>query len=207
MANVKFNKVGLLALQKKLAMFQKYLPTLQLKKILLQKEVNSASEEIERSYKRFFQERQLVGKHSKILSDPKFVGCEGYFNIKEVVTTFENIAGVNVPVMQNVMFKEFDVDLAIQPIWLSGMIAMIRSLKKSRQKVYIAIEREKILKKELRTVSIRVNLFEKRLIPETEKYINAIKIFLGDQDVQSIVQAKAAKRIASSQRIDEGTLA
>ncbi|HEY5259666.1 MAG TPA: V-type ATP synthase subunit D, partial [Rhabdochlamydiaceae bacterium] len=48
--------------------------------------------------------------------------------------------------------------------------------------------------KELRDVSIRVNLFEKILIPRAQGNIRKIKIFLGDQQLAAVCQAKVAKQ-------------
>jgi len=42
-------------------------------------------------------------------------------------------------------------------------------------------------------VAIRVNLFEKILIPRASKNIKKIKVFLGDQQLTAVSQAKAAK--------------
>ena len=54
--------------------------------------------------------------------------------------------------------------------------------------------KKKLLEKELNEVSIRVNLFEKIMIPRTEKNIKKIRIFLGDQQLSAVSQAKASKR-------------
>lgn len=42
-------------------------------------------------------------------------------------------------------------------------------------------------------VSIRLNLFEKILIPRTKKNIKKIEVFLGDQELAAVAQAKVAK--------------
>ena len=50
------------------------------------------------------------------------------------------------------------------------------------------------LAKELREVSIRVNLFEKIMIPRAKENIKRIKIFLGDQQLAAVSQAKESKK-------------
>jgi len=57
------------------------------------------------------------------------------------------------------------------------------------------VAREKVarLEAELREVSIRVNLFEKVMIPRTMANIKKIKVFLGDQQLAAVAQAKMAK--------------
>ena len=54
-------------------------------------------------------------------------------------------------------------------------------------------ERLDLLCEELRQTSIKVNLFEKRMIPQCKENIRKIKIFLGDQEVAAICNAKIAK--------------
>ena len=56
------------------------------------------------------------------------------------------------------------------------------------------MEKKRLLEQELREVSIRVNLFEKIMIPRTLQNIKKIKVFLGDQQLAAISQAKVAKR-------------
>ncbi|EKE22261.1 MAG: hypothetical protein ACD_7C00009G0002, partial [uncultured bacterium] len=62
-----------------------------------------------------------------------------------------------------------------------------------KEKINVEEEKKRSLEKELKDVSIRVNLFEKILIPRTLKNIKKIKIFLGDQELAAISQAKIAK--------------
>ncbi len=56
------------------------------------------------------------------------------------------------------------------------------------------MEKKRALQKELRDVSIRVNLFEKILIPRSQDNISKIRIFLGDQQLAAVAQAKVAKQ-------------
>jgi len=64
---------------------------------------------------------------------------------------------------------------------------------KGKVQVLIAEEKKQALEKELREVSIRVNLFEKILIPRAIDNIKKIKVFLGDQQLGAVSQAKVAK--------------
>ena len=50
------------------------------------------------------------------------------------------------------------------------------------------------MKKELRTTSQRVNLFEKIKIPECKENIREIKIFLGDEQTAAVARGKLAKK-------------
>lgn len=71
---------------------------------------------------------------------------------------------------------------------------LLRELATAKEKANIAEEKKRALEKELREVSIRVNLFEKVLIPRAMENIKKIRIFLGDQQLAGVAQAKVAKR-------------
>jgi V/A-type H+-transporting ATPase subunit D len=70
----------------------------------------------------------------------------------------------------------------------------VRKLVEDSIRIEIAKEKKAALEKELREVSIRVNLFEKVLIPRALKNIKKIKVFLGDQELAAVSQGKVAKR-------------
>ena len=55
-------------------------------------------------------------------------------------------------------------------------------------------ERIKLLEKELRTTTQRVNLFEKVKIPEAKENIRKIGIYLQDQQTSAVVRGKIAKK-------------
>ena len=55
-------------------------------------------------------------------------------------------------------------------------------------------EQVRLLSKELRTTTQRVNLFEKVKIPETKANIKRIGIFLGDEQVNAVVRSKISKK-------------
>ena len=80
------------------------------------------------------------------------------------------------------------------PVWIDSAIIGLRELITVREKIRVAEEKKAALEKELRDVSIRVNLFEKILIPRAQGNIRKIKIFLGDQQLAAVCQAKVAKQ-------------
>lgn len=193
MAQVKLTKVELVGLQNRLKLFQKYLPTLQLKKMLLQIEVNKAKDMILQLQTHYDTEKSVAQHHAKLLTDTSISDFIESLSIEKVDVKFDNIAGIDIPVLQNVVFRNPQNPLLFQPLWVDDAILIYRQLKTSYQKILIAVEKKEILEKELRVVSIRVNLFEKRLIPELEQDINKIKVFLGDQELQAVAQAKVSK--------------
>ena len=193
MAEIKLTKNELRNQQLRLAQLQKYLPTLQLKKAMLQLEVQEARQEIAREEKKYQQEREKINSYAALLTDKIALDPQKVMQVKEIKRRYENIAGVEVPYFESVEFISFDYNLFDTPPWVDGVILGLRGLGTAKVKTEIAYEKKIALEKELREVSIRVNLFEKILIPRALKNIKKIKVFLGDQQLAAVSQAKVAK--------------
>lgn len=194
MAQIKLTKTELRLEQVKLAQLQKYLPTLQLKKALLQIEVNQTSLEIEQLDAQFCKEEVALENVSALFSERNSSSFFSSVDIVEVKITHENIAGVDIPVFQEVVFQDVGYSLFDTPFWYDSAMESLRRLLSIKENIRVVKEKKKALEKELRDVSIRVNLFEKIMIPRANENIKRIKIFLGDQQLASISQAKVAKK-------------
>lgn len=194
MAEVKLTKTELRTQQVKLDRLQKYLPTLQLKKAMLQVEVNQAQSEIELLIVEFGTSQERVGKYSALLTERSATDLFSAVKIHQVETTHENVAGVEIPNFERVVFEPSTYSLFDTPIWFESAILGIKELVIIREKIRVVEEKKRALEKELREVSIRVNLFEKILIPRAQENIKKIKIFLGDQQLAAVSQAKVAKK-------------
>lgn len=193
MAEIKLTKNELRAQQKKLLQLQKYLPTLQLKKALLQVEVNEARGEIEKFNVQYRTARSFVEDFSALFSDRESIDLRDAAHIVEVKKHYENIAGVEVPYYEGIIFTEFSYALFEAPPWVDAAVIGLRRVAELHAQVLVAEEKKTALEKELREVSIRVNLFEKILIPRSLANIKKIKVFLGDQQLAAVSQAKVAK--------------
>jgi len=193
-AEVKFTKTELRSQQLKLDRLRKYLPTLQLKKAMLQMEVNLAQVEIEELNSLFAGSQEKVGKYSSLLTERSATDLFSAVTVARVETAHENIAGVDIPIFEKVVFDPATYSLFGTPLWFESAIGGIQELITVREKIRIAQEKKRALEKELREVSIRVNLFEKILIPRAIENIKKIKIFLGDQQLAAVSQAKVAKK-------------
>jgi len=128
----------------------------------------------------------------RLLSEPT-VDIEDYLQIEQVRTKKDNIAGVEVPEFDEVVYKDFLYSLFATPPWLDKAVAVLRRLVALREELKVLLTKETLLKEELRTTTQRVNLFEKKLIPELRENIRKIKIFLGDEETAAVGRAKLAK--------------
>jgi V/A-type H+-transporting ATPase subunit D len=122
-----------------------------------------------------------------------FPSIEQAVEIQEIKQSSENIAGVEIPVYEGVLFQELKYHLFDSPPWVEGAVDGVHKLIESECHLKIEMEKLRLLQKELREVSIRVNLFEKILIPKSLINIKKIKVFLGDQQLAAVAQAKVAK--------------
>lgn len=193
MADVKLTKNELRHQQMQLAQLEKYLPTLQLKKAMLQTEVNEVRHDIQRLEKELDLKRQQVEAFSGLLATKTTIDPLQAVKIKQVHKHYENIAGVEVPYFDGVDFEDFTYSLFETAPWVDAAVVELRHLATMREHIYVAYEQRQALEKEWREVSIRVNLFEKVLIPRAIENIRTIKVFLGDLQLAAVSRAKVAK--------------
>lgn len=194
MAQIKYTKTELRQQQVRLTQLERYLPTLQLKKAMLQSEINGVSAELQNLRVQFENYENKVKSYQSLLTSDNaeylFQAC----TIKEIKKRYENIAGVEIPVFEEMIFDPPSYFLYDTPFWLESGIYGVQHLLETKEKMLVLQEKKFLLEKELREVSIRVNLFEKIMIPRTQENIKKIKIFLGDQQLAAVSQAKASKR-------------
>ena len=181
-----------------LKQFQRYLPTLQLKKSQLQSVIRSVEAEMEEMKRK--QEEAISGLDSWIavygenalFSLDKSI--DTLIKVKEVRRKFTNVAGVTVPVFDSLSFEDIRYSLDEYPLWVDGALLSLRDIAKYDALLSTLREEKELLEKELRTTSQRVNLFEKVRIPEAKENIRVIGIYLQDQQTQAVVRGKIAKK-------------
>ena len=200
MAEIKLTKNELRNQQNRLMQLEKYLPTLQLKKAMLQAEVFEVRLEIQQLQEEFNQQYKKVSQDASLLSARSSVDPEEMVQVERVEKRYENIAGVEVPYFEGVVYVPLNYSLFDTPPWLDSMISELQATRSAEEKVHVSEEKKTALEKELREVSIRVNLFEKILIPRALRNIKKIKVFLGDQELAAVSQAKVAKRKIESHK-------
>lgn len=200
MAEIKLTKNELRFQQTRLNQLQKYLPTLQLKKAMLQTEVNEARIEIAACEEAFRKSQSHVDSYSALVTENLSINIADSANILKIHRRYENIAGVEVPYFEGIDFGEFTYSLFDTPPWVDIVTKGLRDLAVAQVRIHIAEEKAQALEKELRAVAIRVNLFEKILIPRALGNIKKIKVFLGDQQLAAVSQAKVAKAKIEEQK-------
>ena len=193
MAKIKLTKNELKKQKDSLKMYQRYLPTLMLKKQQLQAEIRTTEIRL----------RELKDEKDRI--DEIFkswiavFGEKGIFSldilkITQIRTAQGNIAGVAIPIFEGADFEIFPYDLARLPLWLDTAVEKLKQVILLDLEAQIVEEQRLRLSHELRITTQRVNLFEKIKIPETRGNIKKIQVYLGDQQTAAVVRGKIAKR-------------
>ena len=192
---VKLTKNELKAQKDALKRFERYLPTLQLKKQQLQSVMLQLSAQLEALEARrsaainglddwvaVFSENRTMERKLQDLVEPESVICGE-----------ENIAGVIVPVFRALQFREIDYDPGDYPLWVDTAVVKLQEIAGLDAEAKTLRRRAELLEQELRVTSQRVNLFEKVKIPEAKENIRVISIYLGDQQTAAVVRGKIAK--------------
>jgi len=193
MPKVKLTKGELKRQRDGLRQFERFLPTLQLKKQQLQMEILFHYGLLEKTKHEEELKRKSFESWLSLLAEPG-VDISKLLVIQEVRRTFRNIAGIDIPVFESCEFKEIEYDLFATPLWVDYAIGAFAELISIRSLVKTIEESILILKQELRITTQRVNLFEKVKIPESLEAIRLIKIYIGDQMANAVGRSKIAKR-------------
>ncbi|UEQ06754.1 V-type ATP synthase subunit D [Borrelia hermsii] len=191
MPKVKLTKNELKKQKDSLKMFSRYLPTLQLKKQQLHLEIRK----IDALKKNRKLEQDKLKRDIKAwisLFGERFA-FQDWIQIRRVVRSFANIAGITIPVFDSVEYEDIKHDLLLTPYWVDKGIEAIKRVIQVKAEIEVLNEQTRLLETELNTTSQRVNLFEKVMIPAAKINIKKINVYLGDQQTAAVVRGKMAK--------------
>ena len=195
---VKLTKNELKVQKDRLKQFQRYLPTLQLKKQQLQSVVMHITAQLEQVE----QQRRAsveglddwVAVFAENDSFPEGKRLESLIRPSHVVCGEENIAGVTVPVFRELSFEDIRYDVEEYPLWVDTAAVRLREIARLDALAETLRRQVELLERELRTTAQRVKRFEKVKIPEAKENIRVIGIYLGDQQTSAVVRGKIAKK-------------
>ena len=198
MAKAKLTKNELKRQKDRLKRFTRYLPTLELKKRQLIQEIGKIQYVIDGLWGDMDQLAAEVHQWVDVFAEE--VDWQQLFGIKEVVVARGNIAGIDIPIFQDVVFEDFPYDLLQTPLWVDAGIEVCKQQSRSRAELQIAEKQREILRAELRITIQRIKLFEEVKIPQARESIRTIQIFLGDQQTAEMVRGKIAKAKLAKKR-------
>lgn len=193
MAQLTLSKSTYLKEARKLANYKRYLPSLDLKRQQLMLEKNKArirllevEEELQKLLDSSAHQLQMLGNEEIQFADLVVV--------EEVDIAQQNLMGVNLPKLNTVHFKELDHGYLTQPHWVDLLVKRLRRAAELRLSQQIHQQRLQVLTLAVRKATQRVNLVAKVLIPETQRNMRKISIFLADNERAAVVRSKLAKK-------------
>lgn len=185
-----YNKTALQSLNKQLDIRLRALPTLKNKEAALRLEVKNAKN------KMLVLKKEL---NNKIESRDNSVGLWNEYilellAISDVETRSKKIAGVKIPVMEKVVFKEKEFSLFDKPKWFPEGISFMKEIAEIITEQKFFTRKMELLDHARRKTTQKVNLYEKVQIPGYEDAIRKIKRFLEDEENLSMSAQKIVKK-------------
>ena len=198
MAKIRLTKNELRKQKDELKRYQRYLPTLVLKKQQLQMEILKLHRAMEEIKKEKAYIKAQIYKWADVFTEN--VGIEKLIGLEEIRTTTGNIAGADIPVFEKVIFEEKKYDLFGTPLWVDYGIEALKQVMTLNARAVVLERQDVLVREELRITTQRVNLFEKVMIPRARENIKKIQIYLGDLSTAAVVTGKIAKEKIQKKR-------
>jgi len=199
MAKLKLSKHELSEQQKQLKLYQRLLPSLDLKRRQLAMEVKKAQEEHTALQAAVNALETQIGEELPMLADKEF-RLAGLVHLQSYNVIEQNMVGVKLPFLDSVECAVADYSRLSTPPWVDALVQRLKDATEQRLRAEIAAERLRILEIAVRRITQRVNLFEKILIPTAKQNIQKIRIYLGDAERASVIISKLAKKKQQQQR-------
>jgi V/A-type H+/Na+-transporting ATPase subunit D len=208
MAKLSLTKSGLQKQRNELKLYQKLLPSLELKRMQLTAELNKARDQFTQIQRAAEELQTLIARELPMVADQE-INLSGLIKITQISLGKENVVGVKLPVLENIDFEVFPYSMLARPHWVDTLADKLQETARARIEVQVAEARVHELEHAVRRITQRVNLFEKILIPTAKKNIQRIQIFLGDAERSAVVRSKIAKAINQKKRqafLEEGAV-
>ncbi|HET6581068.1 MAG TPA: V-type ATP synthase subunit D [Methanoregula sp.] len=184
-----------------LRQYERYLPTLQLKKQLLQLEIVYQHSALLKRKNSLTEKKKSAKNWLGLLVEAPQI--RDWLIPEKIITVNKNVAGVDVPVFERVDFEPAEYDLFLMPLWVDAGLETLREMVSLREEIRIIEQGISVLKHELRITAQRVNLFEKVKIPGAKEAIRRIKIYIGDQMTNAVGRSKIAKNKIEDENAEE----
>ncbi len=193
-----YNKTSLQEMNKQLRIRRSALPILKNKEAALRVEVKKARHEAEKMEQILAE--KLAGREAMARLWEEFDAS--LLGVERVNIQARKIAGVSIPVLENIEFREEPYSLYNRPAWFPAGIALVKELAAIAAGRKLFIRKMELLDHARRKTTQKVNLYEKVQIPGYEDAIRKIRRFLEDEENL----AKSAQKIVKNrqQANDEG---
>ncbi len=193
MARLALNKSTLTKLAARLKSYRQFLPSLDLKRRQLMQERAKARLALMATDQKIAEIEPDVRKNLPMLAD-KRTDLLDLARVTKAEWSEENVVGTRLPVLGEVEVEVRDYSFLAKPHWVDRLAKLLADNLRLQLQRQVERKRLDLLEQAVRTMTQRVNLFEKVLIPRTQANIRRIRLFLGDAERAAVVRAKLAKK-------------
>ncbi len=198
MAKLSLNKAALQKESRKLKRYQQYLPSLELKRQKLVVERAKGWTDFENTKSRIEECKQEVANSLPMIAN-RDIDLSHLVTITSVKLDKENVVGINLPVLKGIELSPKPYSPYLKPHWVDAVVAKLRLMLELQIQHQIEQQRLDLLNVAVKKVTQKVNLFDKVLIPTSQRNIQKIRIFLSDAERASVVRAKMTKQLRAKQ--------
>jgi len=192
MAKVSLSKASLQKERDNLRLYERILPSLDLKRMQLTGELARAKEQVLQDQEEVNRVGGVIAEQLPMLANRE-IDLSGLVKVSSIQVDEENVVGVKLPLLKEVEVTVQEYSLMAKPHWVDVYVEQLKQMLHVLAKVKVSEKRVEGLNHAVRRITQRVNLFEKILIPETKKNIKRVQIFLADMERAAIVRSKIAK--------------
>ena len=193
MARIALSKSAQQRERQNLQMYQRFLPSLDLKRRQLMGEQTRAQEALSQAQIQVASLMSDIAGNIPMLAN-QGIDLEALVGIDSVQLGEENVVGVRLPVLEKVNTRVRDYSLMAKPHWVDAVADRLVQFLELKIQIQAHVERVRLLDHAIRRTTQRVNLFDKVLIPGARRHIKRIQIFLADTERAAVVRSKIAKR-------------
>jgi len=193
MARLQLNKSSLAREMTQLRSYERFLPSLDLKRQQLMGEKAKAVAEVARLEAEVQALAEQVGHDVPMLGN-RDIDLSGLVELTDYQLAEENVVGTRLPVLEKIEVAVRPYSPMVLPHWVDRVTYLLHDMLTARLKVQVARQRVDLLAKAINTVTQRVNLFDKVLIPNARANIKKIRIYLSDEQTSAVTRSKIAKR-------------
>lgn len=193
MARLALNKSSLSKQTRQLKTFERFLPSLDLKRRQLMAE--QARERLAMEHTRQAMEalRENVSVQIPMLANREIDLVE-LVKVKAARLGEQNVVGIRLPSLEGIEVQVRDYSYLAKPHWVDRLVDELTRMLELQVQLAVQERRAALLDEAARKVAQRVNLFEKVLIPRAREHIRMIRIYLADAERAAVVRSKIAKR-------------
>lgn len=192
MAKTALNKASLQKERENLRLYERILPSLDMKRMQLTGQLARARQQLAREQEEARRTARIIAEQLPMLANRE-IELAGLVNVLSVRVEEENVVGVKLPVFKQVHVTVQDYSMLAEPHWVDLYVQQYKHMLHLKAAVKVSEVRIRKLDHAVRRITQRVNLFDKILIPEAKKNIKRVQIFLADMDRAATVRSKIAK--------------